>query len=171
MALVQGDGGVDGQYLIDIKFANTSALAATGNRRQPGWRNEAERVVSIQGITQAIAPALLGAVAPAGMGKCAYLIKELQPTAYRVDLSALNGKSGAWNDVIRTMAEVTAWGHLRGCSRHGATDVDALSGFAVQARWRRQITDNAHGAKQLVMKQWQSYAKDYDASAGKLSGQ
>ena len=165
VALVHGNGRIDGQYLIDIKLANASALAATIDIRQPRWKNEAQRIATIQGIAQGISPALLGAVA---IGKRSYLIKEMQPTADRVNLSALKGKFGTLNDVVRIMAEVTAWGHLRGCSRYGAATVDALADFAARAEWRRQITDSAHHAKQLVLQQWQSYAKDYDADPQRL---
>lgn len=66
------------------------------------------------------------------------------------------------------MAQVTAWGHLRGCGRYGATTVDALASFAARAEWRRQITDCAHSAQQLVARQWQAYAKDYDADPQQL---
>ena len=160
VALVRGNGGRDGQYLIDIKLGNASALAAHSRTRQPRWRDEAQRVATIQTITQAIAPALLGAIA---LGKRAYVIKELQPMADCVNLAALKGKSGTLKAAVRTMAEVTAWGHLRGCGRYGAAPVEALAEFAARAAWRRQITEGAQRAKHLVLQQWQAYAKDYDA--------
>lgn len=40
-----GDGKDNGQYLIDIKAAGASALAANIGVPQPHWRSEAERVV------------------------------------------------------------------------------------------------------------------------------
>jgi uncharacterized protein (DUF2252 family) len=162
VALVRGspDDHNDGQYLVDIKLATASSLAAHSPTQQPRWRHEAQRVAALQSITQAIAPALLRAVA---INKRSYLIKEMQPMADRVNLSALNGKSGTLNAVVRTMAEVTAWGHLRGCGRYGAAPVDAVADFAVSATWRRMVTDSAHSAAQLVMQQWQAYAEDYDA--------
>ena len=165
VALVRGNGQIDGQYLIDIKLANPSALAANIGTRQPRWRSEAERVVSIQRISQAISPALLGSV---GIGKRSYLLKELQPSADRVNLSSLGGKSAALKDVIRTMAAITAWGHLRSCGRFEAGSVDALSIFATRAEWRRQIAACAHSAKLLGLQQWQSYAADYDADPDRL---
>ena len=172
VALVQGNGKIDGQYLIDIKLAHASSLAPHVAKpigiRQPRWNHEAQRVATIQGITQAIAPALLGAVAPVGWGKRSYLIKELQPTADRVDFSALKGKSGTLNSLIRTMAQVTAWGHLRGCGRYGAATVDALASFAARADWRRQIIRCTHSAQQLVVRQWHAYTKDYDADPQQL---
>ena len=165
VALVRGDGNVDGQYLIDMKLANPSSLATNINVSQPLWRSEAERVIAIQRIAQAISPALLGSV---GIGKRSYLIKELQPSADRVNLAALGGKSGALNEVVRTMAETTAWAHLRSCGRFATDSVDALAGFAKSAQWRSQITACAHAAKAVVLQQWQDYSADYDADPNPL---
>ena len=165
VALVRGDGNVDGQYLIDMKLANPSSLATNINVSQPRWRSEAERVIAIQRIAQAISPALLGSV---GIGKRSYLIKELQPSADRVNLAALGGKSGALNEVVRTMAETTAWAHLRSCGRFATDSVDALAGFAKSAQWRSQITACAHAAKAVVLQQWQDYSADYDADPNPL---
>lgn len=165
VVLVRGNGSLEGQYLIDIKIANPSALAASLDGAQPRWRSDAERVVSVQHITQAISPALLGAV---GVGKRSYLIKELQPTADRVNLSALRGKADGLSDVIRTIAEVTAWGHLRTCGRLEAASVETLAAFAAGADWRKRILENAQNAKDLVLQQWQSYSVEYDADAERL---
>ena len=165
VALVRGDGNVDGQYLIDMKLANPSSLATNINVSQPRWRSEAERVIAIQRIAQAISPALLGSV---GIGKRSYLIKELQPSADRVNLAALGGKSGALNEVVRTMAETTAWAHLRSCGRFATDSVDALAGFAKSAQWRSQITACAHAAKAVVLQQWHDYSADYDADPNPL---
>ena len=165
VALVQGHGDIDGQYLIDVKLAHASALAANIPNRQPRWKHEAQRIATLQGIAQGISPALLGAVE---LGKRSYLIKEMQPTADRVNLAALKGRSNTLKDVIRTMAEVTAWGHLRGCSRYGAAPVEALADFAARAAWRRHAADCAHSARQMVLQQWRSYSKDYDANAHPL---
>lgn len=165
VALVRGSGGVDSQCLIDIKIANPPALTASIDATQPRWKSEAERVVSIQRISQAIFPALLGSV---GIGRRSYVIRELEPTADRINLAALAGKSGALTDVIRTMAEVTAWAHLRSCDRFGAGSVEALAEFAVRADWRSQILLAADAAKAMVLLQWQNYSADYDADPDHL---
>lgn len=160
VALVRGEGGTDGQYLLDIKIARPSALAANIKVAQPHWRSEAERVVSIQRISQAVFPALLGSV---GMGKRSYVIKELEPTADRVNLASLGGKSAALNDVIQTMAETTAWGHLRGCSRVGAAPVEILADFVRRDDWHRQLTRYAATAHAVVSRQWDRFSMDYDS--------
>lgn len=162
VALVRGTGTFDGQYLIDIKLATPSVLAVHTGLRQPRWPHEAHRMAMIQGTVQAIAPALLGAVA---IGKRSYLIKEMQPTADRVDVSALNGKLRTLTALIHTMAEVAAWGHLRGSSRHGAAAADALAEFAARPQWRGQVTVCAREAHRRLVQQWQAYAGDYDADA------
>ncbi len=169
IALVRGSGRAggssDGRYLIDIKAAHPSALAVNIGVRQPRWKNEAERVASIQRIAQAISPALLG---PVCMGTRSYLVREVQPSADRVNLAALGGKAGALNDVVRTMAETAAWAHLRGCGRLGARPVEVLCRFAAQSSWRQRITRRAHDAQALALQQWQAYSADYDADPDRL---
>ena len=165
VVLVRGNGNVDGQYLIDIKAANPSALATNIKVPQPRWRNEAERVIAIERIAQAISPALLGSV---GVGTRSYLVRELQTLEDRVNLSALGGKSGVLNEVVRTMAETAAWAHLRSCGRYGAGSVETLARYAMRAGWRNQMTDCAHVAQALVLKQWQDYSADYDADRDRL---
>jgi uncharacterized protein (DUF2252 family) len=165
VALVRGSGAVDSQCLVDIKIANPSGLAASIDVAQPRWKSEAERVVSIQRISQAIFPALLGSV---GIGKRSYVIRELEPTADRINLAALAGKSGALTEVIRSMAGITAWSHLRSCDRFGAGSVEALADFAARTEWRSQILQAADAAKAMVLLQWQNYAADYDADPGHL---
>ena len=161
VALVRGDGSADGQYLIDIKYADPSALATRIGITQPRWKNDAERVVSIQRISQAIPPALLGFVKIRDRG---YVIKELEPAADRVNLAALGGKSAALLDVVRTMAETVAWAHLRSCGRFGADSVEELADFIGRVQWRDTITRSASAAHSLVTQQWRNYSVDYDAN-------
>lgn len=168
VALVQGKGRTDAQYLIDIKRTNPSALARNIRFPQPRWTSEAARVAAIQNTLQGISPALLGAVSA---GKRSYLIKEMQPTADRVNLLALKGKLATLSDVVHTMAEVTAWGQLRGCSRYGAASVDTLAEFAAGAKWRRRILDAAHASCKQVLRRWEAYSRDCDAGHERLAAQ
>jgi uncharacterized protein (DUF2252 family) len=92
----------------------------------------------------------------------------LEPTADRINLAALGGKPGALNEVVRTMAEITAWSHLRSCCRFGASSVEALADFAGRTEWRSQIARCADVAKALVILQWQNYSADYDADPDRL---
>ncbi|MCX7135265.1 MAG: DUF2252 family protein, partial [Proteobacteria bacterium] len=83
MVLVEGKGSPDNNYLLDLKLAVPSALTQSLKLRQPKWASEAQRVVGCQRIVQAISPALLHAV---DGGRKSYVLKELQPTADRLDL-------------------------------------------------------------------------------------
>jgi len=167
VALVQGTGKRDGQYLIDIKLAAPSALAPHAGVAQPRWKNDATRAASIQRITQAIPPALLGAVS---VGKRSYLVRELQPSADRIDLATLHrktaGKAGASvkiEEVVASMASITAWGHLRTCGRFGAATIDELVDYASRKPWRARVADSALKAAALALRQWEEYARDFDA--------
>ena len=167
--LVKGDGSADGRYLMDIKIAVPSTLAATLAATssinaasktlisQPAWRSEAERMAVIQYMTQAIPPALLNAV---GAGKRAYVVKELQPTADRINLQALRGKRRSLSEVIQTMARVTAWAHLRGASRFGSDSIDTLSTFATKADWPEATKKTAELAATQALQHWQAYVDD-----------
>ncbi len=160
VVLVRGAGDDEGRYLMDIKLAAPSSLAAALKIPQPRWRCEAERVVWVQRICQAIPPALLGAV---GAGTRSYVIKELQPTADRVNLESLHGRKRALDDVVHTMAEACAWGQLRGASRFGADSADSLAEFALKSGWREELIRLARDCAARVLKQWQEFAEDYDA--------
>lgn len=105
-------------------------------------------------------PALLGSVR---IGSRSYVIKELAPTTDRVNLASLAGKSAALIDVVQTMAETTAWGHLRSCSRFGAAPVETLADFVRRDDWHRLVICCAHSAHELASGQWEKFSMDYDA--------
>ena len=161
VVLVRGDGTSDGRYLVDIKVANPSALAIALRSKQPEWKSEAERVVSLQRISQAISPDLLGAI---GVGKHSYIVKELHPSADRINLPALDGNKRPLGDVVRTMAQVIAWAHLRGSSRFGSDSVEKLAAYAGNNAWKETLKSVAAESAARAFQQWQAFATDYDES-------
>jgi uncharacterized protein (DUF2252 family) len=64
--------------------------------------------------------------------------------------------------VINTMAEVTAWGQLRSCSRHGAGSVEELQHFVADAAWGKTLLAAADECCARTIAQWQAYCKAYD---------
>ena len=122
-------------------------------------------MVALQSISQAIPPALLGIVE---RGKHAYIVKELQPTADRLNLPALNGKNAKLAAVIQTMAEISAWAHLRGSSRFGAASIEALAEVAKQRDWHAPLLAAAAAEAQHALQQWQDYCADFDS--GQIEG-
>ena len=115
----------------------------------------------MQRVSQAISPDLLGAI---GIGKRSYLIKELEPTADRINLPALNGDKRALGEVMHSMAQGIAWAHLRGSARFGSDSVEKLAEYAAQQVWKERIKHVALESASRVVEQWQAYKTDYDAS-------
>ncbi|MBV8665372.1 MAG: DUF2252 family protein, partial [Burkholderiaceae bacterium] len=103
--LVRGRGGLDGNFLLDLKLAPGSALAPYVPTAQPEWQTEAERVVAVQKRVQAISPAFLSAVS---IGKRSYVLKELLPQQDRLSLDLWNGKLRRLESVMRTMGGIVA---------------------------------------------------------------
>lgn len=156
--LVEGKGSPDDNYLLDLKLAVPSALAPVVKLRQPQWASEAQRVVATQRIVQAISPARLRAVSDGGKS---YVLKELQPSADRLDLALWHGHLERLESVVKTMAEVTAWGQLRSCARHGAASVEDLQRYVAGAAWEKKLLAVASECCALTLAQWRAYCKAY----------
>jgi uncharacterized protein (DUF2252 family) len=156
--LVEGKGSPDGNYLLDLKIAVPSALAPAVRIAQPRWACEAQRVVAIQRIVQAISPALLHTIADGGSS---YVLKELQPIADRLDLESWHGRLARLESVVKTMAQVVAWGQLRGCSRYGAASVEDLQRY-VATGWEKKLLATATACCVRTIAQWRAYCEAYD---------
>jgi len=160
--LVEGRGSPSANYLLDLKRAVPSALVAATRTRQPRWSCDAARVVGVQRIVQAIAPARLAMVAD---GVQSYVLKELQPAADRLDLTLWRGHVARLEAVIESMAEVTAWGHLRACSRNGAASVETVQRYAASAAWIKPLCAIAQKSAARTLAQWRSYCSAYERGA------
>lgn len=157
--LVEGKGSPDGNYLLDLKQAVPSSLAAAVPTRQPAWASEAERVVALQERLQAISMAFLHAVAVDGHS---FVLRALQPSEDRVALDQWNGKLRRLEEVMTVMGQVTAWAHLRGSGRQGSAAADELIAFGADAGWQRGLMAAAEDCAAAVISDWQSYSAAYD---------
>jgi uncharacterized protein (DUF2252 family) len=158
VVLVEGKGSPDDNYLLDLKEARPSALAPYVPRRQPRWRNEAERVVTIQDRMQVVAPALLHAVT---LEKKGFILRELQPTEDRLDLEECRGNWGKLDDVMQTMGNVVAWSQLRSAGRQGSAIADDLVAFAGTSGWQTEVLRFARSYAKRVTADWQEFRKAY----------
>ncbi len=163
--LVQGKGSPDANYLLDLKQALPSSLAPRLQLEQPRWRNEAERVVSVQRRMQAVSQAFLQAVEMDGH---AYVLRGLQPTEDRVALADWNGKLERLEGVLQTMGQLVAWAQLRSSGRQGSASADELIAFGSKRRWPQRLLELAAESAQQVRRDWKVYAKAYDQGAFKL---
>jgi len=158
IGLVEGDGKPDGHWLVDIKQAVPSTLAASVAGRQPGWKSEAERVVAVQNRMQAVCPALLRAVK---LGRDSYVLKELQPSDLKFDFT----KTTDLKRILPVMGATLGFAQLRSSGRGGTAAVDELIQFAKGKRWRRQILDYAADYSQQVLQDYRTFLAAYEEQA------
>ena len=155
VVLVEGKGSPDGNYLLDIKQAQSSALlprlAALGVH-QPVWPDEARRVKTIQQRMQAVDHNFLHAVTLAGR-PCT--LKGLQASEDKVDISSWGKKLNRLAEVVSTMGCNLAWDQLRASGRGGAANADALIEFAQRDDWVQPMLDAATNMTALTHEQWQ----------------
>ena len=147
IVLVRGDGGRDGNALLDVKQAAPSCLAKFERVRQPKWRSEADRVVAIQKRMQAIAPALLHAIK---IGRGGYVLHELQPSNDRLSLKDAGRNQHHLHSAAKSMGRVTAWAQLRSSGRQGSATADDLIEFASASGWKRRLIDYARAYQTQV---------------------
>jgi uncharacterized protein (DUF2252 family) len=157
--LVEGHGDVrqenDGQFLLDLKHEPGSAVvAAKPSLAQPPWHSEGERVVTVQHEVEAISPALLQAVELHGKS---FVIHELMPTADRLDISNWRGDVAGFEDAMRVMGHIVAWGNLRSSARRGSAGPEELIAFGNQTRWMKPLLDCASECAKRIQKQWREY--------------
>ena len=159
--LVEGRGGPDGNFVLDVKEARRSALAPYATSAQPTWPSEAARVVGIQRRAEAIAPALLHVV---HMAKSSYVLKELQPTIDRLTID--ESTSGTDLGLIMvTMGHVLAWSHLRAGGRQGSANADDLVTFGAERWWVRETLAFARRYRDAVKADYETFVNAYDAGA------
>jgi uncharacterized protein (DUF2252 family) len=155
VVLTVGDGGRDGAALIDLKSQIGSTLVPRLKQRQPDFGSEAARVVAIENRMQAVGPAFLTAVRIAGRS---FTLRELQPSADKLDLSTTQLERVAFDNAIGAMGELTAWAQLRCAGRDGATDIDGLMAFARNAGWSRPLIALAKDWATAIFEDWHSFS-------------
>ena len=138
VVLVRGDGGRDGNAVLDAKQARPSSMTSADKLRQPEWKSEPDRIVSIEHRMQAVVPAMLNAVR---IGDGGYVLRELQSTKDRLSLKDLRGHPAHLRAAIETMGHLTVWAQLRSSGRDGSAITDDLIAFAHAGDWRERLTE------------------------------
>jgi uncharacterized protein (DUF2252 family) len=164
--LVEGKGSPDGNFLIDLKEALPSSLAPHLHTPQPNWQSEAQRVVEVQRRNQAVSQAFLHAV---DFNQRSYVLRSLQPSEDRVALSDWNGKLPRLEEVVNSMAELSAWAHLRSGGRQKSSIADDLIAFGNRRDWQLPLIGIATGCEAQVQVDWKAYCEAYDRGAFELA--
>jgi len=140
--------------LIDMKQAPPSCIRGHVNIPQPEWASEAARVVAIQQRMQNVCPALLGTTHFKGGD---YVVKEMQPTADKIDFMLMRDRYKDIECVMEDMALLTASAQLRSAGRQGAAIPDELIAFGSDHQWQKGVLDYATGYAEQVKKDYKEY--------------
>jgi uncharacterized protein (DUF2252 family) len=158
--LVEGRGKPDGYFLLDLKETLPSCLQKNIKTRQPNWKTEAERIVEVQRRTLSAPPALLASI---NVGKKNFVLKELQPSADRIDYLLFKGNTKKLKNILEDMAAICAWSNLRGTGRDGSAIADTLIGFAKErVKMKKLLTEYSAQTLQATYKYYKDYCDAYD---------
>lgn len=160
--LVEGKGSPDGNYLLDLKAAQPSALASRLKQVQPPWTTQAERVVTVQRRMQAVSMAFLQ---PVVMDEQAYLLRALQPSEDRVAIDRPGLDSGALADTVAAMGRLLAWAQLRSAGRQGSASADELVEWGGKRKWKERLLDIAEACASQSQRDAATFATAYDDGA------
>lgn len=167
VVLIKGNGGKDGQALIDLKMQPGSSLAAAlakARYQQPSFANEAARVVAVEYHLQAAAPAFLTDI---NIGKRDFTFRELQPDQDKLEIAHLAGDAVRREDAIGAMGDLMAWAQLRASGwRQGATIDDLMRWAGAQDRARawardcaRPLLAQAESAAKATELDWRAFCE------------
>lgn len=157
--LVQGKGGPDGHYVLDLKQALTSSLLTHLRLPQPEWISEADRVVAVQRRMQAVPMAFLQPVF-FNDGPC--VLRALQPSEDRVTLNGSRQSHGELAQVITTMGRLLAWAQLRSAGREGSAAADELIDFGRRKKWKVRLLEASQAFALQVAKDAAAYNQAWD---------
>ena len=160
--LVRGKGSPDANYLLDLKQALPSALAARVKTTQPTWSSQAERVVAVQRRMQAVSMAFLHPVQLQGEP---FVLRALQPAEDRVTLRAAHQRSSQLKRLVETMGRLTAWAQLRSAGRQGSATADELVDFGKRRKWRSKLLDASRACASQARGDARTFDAAYDAGA------
>jgi len=144
--------------LIDMKEALPSSLGPWVDVTQPQWGSEAQRVVAVQDRMQNISPALLSTTHFQGRS---YVLKEMQPTADKIDFLAVRDRYKDIACVVEDMAFLTASAQLRSAGRQGAAVADDLILFGQDTHWQESLLAYARKYAAQVSKDYQEFFTAY----------
>jgi len=149
--LLARTGNTPKKLLIDMKQAMPPAAGRMVNTPQPLWKNEADRVISIQEMMEHVSPAFLSSFQYAGSW---FVIKELQPTADKVNLFQTIGAASCMQHYLSDLGTLTASAQLRASGRKGSATADELCAFAIDNNWQGILTDWSETYAEQVKKDY-----------------
>jgi uncharacterized protein (DUF2252 family) len=165
--LVHGRGKMQGHFLLDLKETLPSCLRTHVKAKQPAWKTEAERIVEVQKRILAETPALLASI---DIGNRNFVLKELQPSADRINYKLFSNDLKKLKHILEDMASICAWSNLRSSGRQGSAIADGLMEFSKDEKGLKAIAiEYAFSCYQASDKYYKEYCKAYDEGFFKQS--
>lgn len=159
LALVNGKGGPEGYHLLDLKEALPPSALKHLRIKQPGWNNEAQRLIAIQQRVQADNPAFLN---PIKIGSKWFVMKAIQPSEDKIDFTRIENKQGKLTELLEQMAHIVAWNNLRCGGRQGSAIADTMIRFGEKLyKIEDDILEYAEQYADQVRKYYKEYLKEY----------
>jgi len=154
-----------GKYIIlDMKQALPSSVKPYVPLKQPAWKDQAERVISVKDRLQNVAPALLGTTLFKGDS---YVVQEMQPTEDRINFELIKDQFRDIDQVTCDMAVLAASSQLRSSGRQGSAIADKLIAFGEEKEWQEQLLNYSLGYAAQVKRDYRQYLEYY--KEGKFS--
>ena len=167
MLLVEGKSSPNQNQILDLKLAQPSSLLPYLPQSQPHWDNEAVRITTIQHRYQGTSPALL---TPLVLGADsedrarAFVLKELQPDADRVNLTSWNNRLSRLQKLVGTLGQIIAWDQLRSSGREDSAPASDLIRFAQdKARWQPVMLEYAYQYRDHVATDYKTFCEAHTA--------
>ena len=162
VVLIEGHGSPDDNILLDLKNSSASAVAKYSPCTQPSWPDNAHRIAAIIQRCQVVPVELLRPVMFRGDD---FLLRELQPTADRINLQEAAGNPAEFSAAVLTMGMLAAGGQLRAAGRDGSATADALIAFAKDGAVTATILQAASKMADVTRADFADYRTAYEAGA------
>jgi len=158
--LLARTGDTPKKLLIDMKQAMPPAAARYTNTPQPLWKNDADRIISIQEMMEHVSPAFLSSFQYADNW---FVIKELQPTADKVNFFQTIREATWMQHYLADLGTLTASAQLRSGGRKGSATADELCAFAANNNWQAILADWSETYAERVKKDYTVYRNAWEA--------
>jgi uncharacterized protein (DUF2252 family) len=144
--------------LLDMKEAIPSALQPYVMQPQPAWPSQAERVIAVKTRMQNVSPAFLSSLPLDG---CDFLVQEMQPAEDKITFDLVRDRPRDLEEIICTMASLTASAQLRSSGRQQSAVADELIGFGEDASWQQPLFDLAMEQARQTSSYYHQYLEDH----------
>ena len=144
--------------IVEMKQARSSALTPYISIKQPDWKSEVDRVISIERRMQNIPPALLSEIDFQGE---TYVFQEMQPSQDKIKFELIEENYGDLENVIKDMALLAASSQIRSSGMQGSAVIDELTSFAQAGDWQETLLKYAMDYSKQVSKDFNQFLSDY----------